>query len=180
MTSNQIIQPDEQVRAQAAIELRIAGMTYVAIADRLGWKDESGPRKAVRALLARVDTEHAEELRTIEGARLDGLLGAYWPQALDGDTDAAAVVLKVVAQRIKLYGLAPTRFQMGPDPLSEAQFAEQFVGLLHDLGDDGLRQVLNDLPGRPWEILRPPTLEVSTVAVIEDAGNADVERWSNL
>jgi hypothetical protein len=50
-------QPDERVRANEALLLRLAGHTYEAIAGRLRWSDESDAGHAVTRLLDRTEAE---------------------------------------------------------------------------------------------------------------------------
>jgi hypothetical protein len=50
-----VAQPDDRVKANEALQLRLAGHSYEVIAERLGWADESGARHAVTQLLDRVE-----------------------------------------------------------------------------------------------------------------------------
>src|SRR5260370_34801234 len=86
---------DERQRAAQALELRTSGMTYAAVAAALGYSDESGARKAVDRLLSRVECEGAEELRRLEGQRLDAMQRAIWPQCGPGDLDASKAGLSI-------------------------------------------------------------------------------------
>lgn len=97
---------EERERAARALDLRKAGITWQAIADHLGYSDESGARKAVGRLLDRVDSEMAEEYRAVELARLDDLWRAWWPAALGRDEKATNILLRVHQARAKLLGLA--------------------------------------------------------------------------
>ncbi|WP_328435741.1 hypothetical protein [Nocardia puris] len=130
---NAIPSPEERRRAQQALERRIEGRPWREIADELNYGDESGPRHAVSRLLARTDAVLAAELRELEGERLDALLAAYWAPAVRGDVRSAEVVLKVLAQRVKLFGLAvPERVVLGAEPEPE-DYAEVVAGLLERL-----------------------------------------------
>ncbi len=139
---------EERLRAQEAVKLRAAGMPYYAIADRLGYADESGARKAVDRLLSRVDHEQVGELRQLEGRRLDQLQQAHWVAALQGDVDAARIVLGVIDRRAKLFGLnMPVKVQVGADPMTDVEWANQLSGLIDSLGVDGLAEAMAALPG---------------------------------
>lgn len=87
------------------LELKRAGETYDAIARAENYKDRSGAKKAVDRALARTLQEPADELRKIEGDRLDRLQTAYWDDAMLGDVAAGKMVLGVMARRASLYGL---------------------------------------------------------------------------
>ncbi len=101
-----------------AIRLRITGLSYQAIADRLGYNDKSAAFKAVEAGRRELLTEPAEELVQLESIRLDAML---WNanQILDAAKEAgdAELVLKCIdrqlrisERRARLHGLdAPTR-----------------------------------------------------------------------
>lgn len=97
---------DDRVRASKALELRLSGQTYAAIADEMGYASEAGPRNAVDRLLGRIEAEGVTELRRMEAMKLDVMQRACWNQAVAGDLDAVNTFLKVHAARVKLLGLA--------------------------------------------------------------------------
>lgn len=93
-----------------ALELRKAGANYQSIADALGYKGPSGAFKAVQSGLRAVLKEPAEELRTLELERLDGILMAIYPLARGGDNAAIDRCLKIMERRSRLLGLdAPAK-----------------------------------------------------------------------
>ncbi|TYQ11601.1 UNVERIFIED_ORG: hypothetical protein L601_001500000150 [Gordonia westfalica J30] len=126
---------DERTRAAAALELRRTGLPYHAIADRLGYADESGARKAVTRLLDRREAEGVAELRAVEGDRLDALQAAAWDAAVAGDLDAIKTVLSVIDRRCRLFGLnAPMPVAVAAAVgISDVGWAEQIAGLLSKL-----------------------------------------------
>lgn len=63
-------QTTAQLEAEAC-RLRSVGISYPIIAQRLGYADESGARKAVERGLAAIVAEPAEEVRTQTLARMD-------------------------------------------------------------------------------------------------------------
>lgn len=147
VTSNSIAQPDERVRAQKALELRIAGMTYAAIAESLDYADRSGPRKAVDGLLRKVEHEGVSELRQMEGHRLDRLQRAVWVNAVGGNLDAIKTVLSIMDRRAKLFGLnAPVALHVSEE-MTDIEFAEKMADLLGVLGPDDLGDLARRLPG---------------------------------
>ena len=75
MTGNKGGKPDRRLttakRQAEALRLRSQGLDYQTIADRLGYRSRSGPWKAVRKACQDVRAEGVEQLRTLEGQRLD-------------------------------------------------------------------------------------------------------------
>lgn len=102
-------------RAQA-ITLRIAGMDWQSIADRLGYSSRGAACQDVaRALEANLaeQSQAADTLREVESLRLDRLQAAAWPSAVKGELKAIDTVLKVIDRRAKLNGLdMPVRTEL--------------------------------------------------------------------
>lgn len=108
MPASKAKQADVAKRRADAIRLRLAGVDFETIADRLGYASRQHASKDVcRALDAfRAEEEGAVETwRELEGQRLDRLQAAAWSAAAKGDLKAIETVLKVMAQRSKLLGL---------------------------------------------------------------------------
>jgi hypothetical protein len=104
---NRVAAADRQRRA---LELRAAGAGFASIARQLGYAGPSGAFKAVSAGLNATLQEPADELRTLELDRLDQLLAAVWPLALQGDFQAIDRALKIGERRARLMGIdAPRR-----------------------------------------------------------------------
>lgn len=111
-------------RQRLALQLRKGGLDYRRIADQLGYDGPSGAFKAVTSALQKTLKEPAEDVRTLELARLDDLLTGLWPEVLPrrdpatGDTipaNLAAIdrVVRVMERRAKLLGLdAPLRIDV--------------------------------------------------------------------
>lgn len=145
MTSNAVRQPDERAKAIEAVKLRRSGLPFREIAEQLGYADESGARKAVTRLLDRTEAESVDELRALEGARLDALQAAHWDAAVAGDTDAAKLVLGIVDRRCRLLGLnAPTAVSVSAT-VTDVEFAEQAAELISAMG--GSIGELIEIPG---------------------------------
>jgi hypothetical protein len=107
----------DRVKAGKALDLRLSGMSYADIADRLGYAGESGPRNAVDRLLGRVEADNATELRRLESLKLDMLQSAVWDQAVAGDSDSIKVALAIHDRRVKLLGIAaPVQLDVRADP----------------------------------------------------------------
>lgn len=101
------------VRRAQLIQLRLKGLAYDEIAVQLGYTtpDSDGTAAArkdfVRACRAAstLEQEAADTWRETERQRLDTLMASYWDDALDGNTKAAEIVLKCIADRRKLLGI---------------------------------------------------------------------------
>ncbi len=100
------------VRERRALELRRAGVELDLIARELGYTNASGPYKAIQRALRRTLQEPADELRAMEGARLDSLLSAVWPKAMRGDLAAVDRAMRLSESRRRLLGLdSPQRVE---------------------------------------------------------------------
>ncbi|MEL7371561.1 MAG: hypothetical protein AAFN74_21745, partial [Myxococcota bacterium] len=93
-------------RRQDAVTLRIEGLAYAEIAKRLGYKDESGARKAVNEALKQTGeetAEHADELRSIEDARTNfwhsRLVAAVQEPDNEGVSKLASSAMAVLTRR---------------------------------------------------------------------------------
>ncbi|QGZ16652.1 DNA binding protein [Microbacterium phage Dewdrop] len=102
----------EATRRTEALQLRMAGLSYEAIGERLGISRQAASQMIQRAL------DHAElqgvhQLRAEENARLDRAQMAIWGDVLKGDLKAISAFLSISNARAKLNGLyAPTQVQM--------------------------------------------------------------------
>lgn len=97
-------------RAEAAVALRLAGATYPEIANTCGYTDAFHARQAVeRVLAASVGEDGRDQLRAVEGKRLERLLRSTWKRATDpGDTEHLAYVraaLALIDRHVRLFGL---------------------------------------------------------------------------
>lgn len=103
-------------RRAKAITLRLAGMDYSTIADRLGYSNRAAACKDITRALAVNLAElgrTADELREVELTRLDRLQAAAWAPAVGGDLRSIETVLRVIDRRCKLLGLdAPVRAEV--------------------------------------------------------------------
>lgn len=103
-------------RRAKAVAMRLAGVDYETIAQRLGYASRGAAYTDIdRALQARLAEQHqgAHVLRQQELARLDRLQAAAWTAAASGDLKAIETVLKVIDRRCKLLGLdAPVRHEV--------------------------------------------------------------------
>lgn len=115
------------MRKAKALELRAEGLTWDEVAKQSGYKSPQAAQLSVRNALEATLKEPADHLRLIELQRLEMLQKTWFPKAVEGDRDAAAVVLKISERRSKLMGLdAPTQIQAIPPGMSREE-AEAIV-----------------------------------------------------
>lgn len=96
-------------KQRRALELRAEGRTLADIADELGYADKASAHNAITRTLDRHESAAVDELRALEGARLDLLQKAVWPLAMAGDLAAVRECVRIIDRRARLLGLdAPT------------------------------------------------------------------------
>ncbi len=103
------------IRRQQAIELRLEGLSYLAIGQKLGTSTTAAYRDVQAALgeVAKQRTADAATVLDLELERLDCLQSGVWSKALAGDCEAVNTCLRVLSLRAKLLGLeAPTRVEV--------------------------------------------------------------------
>jgi hypothetical protein len=107
-----------QPRRLKAVQLRLAGMTYRQIGEEMGFSEQRA-WSLVQKEIQRVNRhrkEAAAEMLRLELERLDRLHAAFWEQAVAGDLDAAAFVLRLMQRRARLLGLDAPAAKGAPDP----------------------------------------------------------------
>lgn len=127
-------------RAKQALELRKGGASFPEIARALGYSAAPGAYQAVMSALRRTLKEPAEEVRTLEVARLDAMMLALWPQVRQGNQGAIEKALKVMERRAKLLGLDMPTKVAPTDPSGERQFgievapatAQEALAMVHE------------------------------------------------
>lgn len=130
-------------RRRQAVELRLDGMSYEAIADRLGWRSHSSAHAAVQDGLQDAIREPAESLIRLELLRLDELHRACWGKAMAGDLRAVDRVLRVMERRARLLGLdkpAAVAVDVSHVDDLDAQISALVAELSGENGDTGSRQ----------------------------------------
>lgn len=92
-------------KTRRAMALKLAGASYAAIANQLGYNDASAARKAVvRGMKASLQ-ENAAELRKIHYSRLEHMLMLLWPDVNSRDLPSMNAALAVMDRMERLYGL---------------------------------------------------------------------------
>lgn len=103
-------------RRQKAIALKLAGLTYEQIAEKLEYSSRQAAQKDVVRALATALTDlgrTAEEFREVELQRLDRLQAAAWPLAVGGNLQAIDTCRRIIHDRRQLLGLdAPQRHEV--------------------------------------------------------------------
>ncbi|WP_431728594.1 hypothetical protein [Verrucosispora sp. TAA-831] len=97
-------------RRSKAIAMRLAGLDYPTIADRLGYADRAAAHKDItRAMEAAVQemSRNADVLLQLELTRLDRLQAGVWAAAAAGDIRAGHLALAIIDRRCKLLKLDP-------------------------------------------------------------------------
>lgn len=101
-------------RQLQALDLRMRGLSFRAIADKLDISVQTAYSDVMKELgrLAKERDGKTEELRQLELERLDMLLLALEPMARVGDTAAVTAYLKTMERRAKYLGLdAPEKHE---------------------------------------------------------------------
>lgn len=91
--------------AKQALDLRLEGKTYYAIAEKLRYASPGAAFNAIQRLLKHHEMENVEELRQVECSRLDEMLGGLWERAVTGKKEAVDLALKIMRRRASLLGL---------------------------------------------------------------------------
>ena len=100
---------------QAALKLRLTGMSHRAIAEALGVSDHTTIQGRIAGALKEIIREPAEAVLKMELERLDVMLLGLWKQAASGDLQALDRALKIQDRRARYLGLdAPTKTQEVP------------------------------------------------------------------
>lgn len=97
-------------KANAALQLAVAGTDWEDIAKALGFPTARAARVATETALEKELRSHSKEfLRQIASKRLERLLRAAWPKAINGDSPeqlpAIGKAREVIADFRKLHGL---------------------------------------------------------------------------
>jgi hypothetical protein len=97
----ELIEKERQV-----VELRRAGCTWDDVARQVGYADGNSALHAYeRAIKRTLRTAGVDEMRALEGERLDRMQRAAWGKAITGDLPAIHTVIRVMERRAKLFGL---------------------------------------------------------------------------
>ena len=96
---------EAQDKQRKALELRLEGWKWPAIAKALGYANHTGAINAVKVALTRVDHEEVGHYRALTHERLTKIVETYWPSMLQGDVSSAKVCLTAMKDIRELLGL---------------------------------------------------------------------------
>lgn len=120
-------------KAQAALAMRIAGAAPTDIARVLGYSSAYRARQAYeRALASTADSpEEVDQMRWLTNKRLDRLLAAHMPQAVDpanpNQLAHSARALAIIDRQARLNGVdAPTQIQISATDEQIMELVEMF------------------------------------------------------
>jgi hypothetical protein len=119
---------ERAARHEKALELHLAGATYRAIAEQLGFSSPASVHEAVQKALAarQVTTAGQSEAVQTELARLDAMLVGLWAAARRGNVAAVDRVLKIGERRVALLALADAGQNPGkPEPEKPLSLVDQ-------------------------------------------------------
>lgn len=104
----------QQKRAEA-LDYRKQGYSYPQIAEAMG-VSMSSAFEYVDIAIKNITRERAEAVRELEIARINDLLTAFFPTAMGGDAQAAAMCVRLMERLAKIEGYdAPERMELsGP------------------------------------------------------------------
>jgi hypothetical protein len=106
----------DAARRKAAVDLRLAGLTWAEIAERLDFATPGGAHGAVNQALREAREEcrqSAEELIQQTILRYDSLQAAHWEKALAGNVASSKIILQCLAGRARIEGVdVPRRIEV--------------------------------------------------------------------
>lgn len=91
--------PEAAAKRAQALELRLAGATFPAIAKAIGYASAQSAQRAVNTALKEQQVSGEDATALTELARLDAMLVGLWPKARRGDVAAVDRVLRIEERR---------------------------------------------------------------------------------
>ena len=114
------LSPDTADKYRRVVNLRKAGLTFDQIASEVGYASRAGAKEAYDAALKWWGREEVDQLRLIEGERLDELWRRTYTRLINADPDDARTFIgltqtavRISSARSALYGLeAPKQVEL--------------------------------------------------------------------
>lgn len=129
-------QTEAAEKRQRALNLRKAGATYDQVAAQAGYSNRGTAYRAVAAALRESRQDTREDVQQLESQRLDQMLMALWPKAMQGNGWAVDRILRMM--EIRAGELASASAEVADhDPIEERRTVVEAV-----------REDLADLPER--------------------------------
>ena len=96
-------------RRLKALELKTMGHTVRDIAEQLNVSPTTAHNDidALLSDMAKKDMSRANNSRMLVNERYEGLIKAYYDKTIDGDTEAAKLVIDILFKQSKINGLIP-------------------------------------------------------------------------
>lgn len=140
-------------RERQVVEMRLAGVPWAVIAERVGYADKSVAYNTWRRVSERMLKEPVEELRQLTSDRLEALLQGVWRDARSGDTRAVETARRLLDQYAKLHGLyAPVKVEADLSvQVGQTAEDEEVAALARDIARR--RAELRGLPSRESDVL---------------------------
>ena len=111
--------PEQAHKYREVVRLRAAGLTFEEIGNQVGYKSRSGAKEAYDAALRYWGRESVDQLRTIEGERLEQLWRYTFgrilasPDTTDDFVKLVNTAVRISGQRSSLFGLdAPKQVEL--------------------------------------------------------------------
>lgn len=171
-------------RRVEAMTLRLAGLTYQQIAERMDLS-ESGAYDLVKRSFRYVETDTVDEMRQLENDRLDRAQAAIWPKVLRGEESAISTFLSISGQRARINGLnSPTKVDISVGVRTEMESAlNQLEELVMDAEVIEDAQVVPDDTGdsdEPREITAGDDYaDTEDIGMPPEMGDEDGETWQD-
>lgn len=150
-------------KANAAVQLRLAGATWGEIATSLGYPTARAAlvatEKALEKQLLHGGEDDRKKMRALANARLERLLRSVWSKAIDPESPDHLIAMtkarEVIADHRKLYGLdAPTEVVVHTPTQTEL---ERWVARVVTSANPDV----DELDILDAEIIEPPAIEAS-------------------
>jgi transposase len=123
LETHRLQRQEEAARRSEALNMRMAGLSYQKIGERLGVSTD-GAEDLVKRTLERNGAPEVDAYRALENSRLDRAQTAIWARVLAGDDKAIDTFLRISASRRRLNGLdAPLDIKLSVNVRHEMEAA---------------------------------------------------------
>lgn len=180
--ANGSVPPDETTfeRRIRVVMLRNAGVTFTDIARKESISTTQA-RKDLTAGLRDLLSDTAEDMIARQRSVIIDVQKANYKKMLEGDVDAARLILSSLEREAKLFGLdAPTRVNVG---VSDIEFAEKTAALIESVGGTPPADLLKAIGHRAGTVI---DAEVEPEPVAADPepppewAPVAADEWSNI
>jgi hypothetical protein len=113
--------PKVAARRADALRMRREGHDYAAITERLGYSSQDVCRRDVSRAMTSAVTDEAKHNLALELSRLDAVQAALWPNAMQGDHQAAREIIRLSEHRCRLLRLGDAAMAVAAEQELEQQ-----------------------------------------------------------